>query len=514
MQDDPHTVDDLADLRKSQAALQSFFDTAPVYMGIGELDGDNLVVVAVNRMTAALFAHDPLTMPGQSSAELGTPSAIDAIWLAHIRASVATAAPVHFEYQDHRFAGAPWLSATVAGLGRGPTGRPQYSFVAEDITARKAAEARFQAITNLVPDLLWSNDALGAADWYNQRWLTYTGQTPAAALGLGWLDVIHPDDQTATMRNFQVAAEQGVPFQIEHRIRSTEGEYRWFLVRAEPLYDERGHIARWFGAATDIHEQRTALEALQKARGDLEVRVAERTSELQELSHTRQVLLQRLVTVQEDERNRLARELHDTLGQYLSAINFRLSLLQANAELTPSVRAEIDALRPVVQQLDRELDRLTLELRPPALDDLGLPDALRRYAEEWSRTSGIPVDVVDTGFSEERGQGLGQRFQEPVASAVFRIVQEALTNILKHAGAQTVNILVERRRTELRVAIEDDGRGFDPKSPAHRRSGRRRLGLVGMQERATLAGGSVEIESAPGHGATIFLRIPLSTPRA
>lgn len=381
----------------------------------------------------------------------------------------------------------------------------------EAAEALRESQARLAAIANLVPDLIWSSDPAGYTDWCNQRWLEYTGLTSEQAGASGWLAAVHPDDRATSRRVFQAAADRGEPLRHEHRIRSATGEYRWFLVQARPLRDEMGKIVRWFGAATDIHEQRLALAALEDAQADLELRVNERTQELQELSHTRQVLLQRLVTVQEDERQRIARELHDTLGQFLSAIGLRLTLLQQNPALDPAVRAEIEQLRPVVRQLDQELHRLTMQLRPPALDDLGLPDALRQYAREWAQTAGIPVDVVDTGFwgglaAESEGP---PRFAEPVESAIFRIVQEALTNVLKHARASAVSILLEQRRDELRLVIEDNGVGFNPQAPAHRRSGRRRLGLVGMQERATLAGGGLEIESAPGAGTTIYVRIPL-----
>ena len=304
-----------------------------------------------------------------------------------LRKSQREGVPVQFEYQDTRATGSTWLSATVAIIGTGPTGRSQYSFIAEDITerkrseaARRESEARLHAIANLVPDLLWSSDPAGRTDWYNQRWLEYSGQTPAQSLGDGWLEAIHPEDRETSILRFQAAAARGEPLRHEHRIRSAAGDYRWFLLQARPVHDEAGTIVRWFGAATDIDDLKHAEASLQRSHADLDRRVQERTAELQQLSQARQELLQRLVTVQEDERRRIARELHDSLGQFLSALNLRLSILEQTAGMASPVLEEIEQLRPAVQQIDRELDRLTMELRPPALDDFGLPAALRNYA--------------------------------------------------------------------------------------------------------------------------------------
>ncbi|MCP6762314.1 MAG: ATP-binding protein [Fischerella sp. CENA71] len=125
-------------------------------------------------------------------------------------------------------------------------------------------EAYFRAIADLIPDLLWRNDLNGKANWYNQRWLDYTGQTLEEAQGDGWLEVIHPSDRAQSSINFHNAVKERRPLRQEHRIKGTDGKYRWFLVQADPVIEADGHII-WFGAATDIHEQRTALEQLRSS---------------------------------------------------------------------------------------------------------------------------------------------------------------------------------------------------------------------------------------------------------
>ncbi|MEH1848644.1 MAG: PAS domain S-box protein [Nostoc sp.] len=131
--------------------------------------------------------------------------------------------------------------------------------------ALRESQARLQSVANLVPDLLWNSEPDGSTNWYNQRWMEYTGQTFDEAIGWGWIDAIHPDDREASTRRYREAVEQSVRLQQEHRIRRHDGEYRWFVVNAFPLKDESGKVVKIYGAATDIHEQRVALEALRES---------------------------------------------------------------------------------------------------------------------------------------------------------------------------------------------------------------------------------------------------------
>lgn len=132
--------------------------------------------------------------------------------------------------------------------------------------ALRESEAKFRAIANLVPDLLWRNDTQGITTWYNQRWFDYTGQTPAESFDKGWLRAIHPDDQAQSFRTFELAVLEGQSLRQEHRIRNASGEYRWFQVAAEPIYDGKGRLSHWYGAATDINERKIGELATQERR--------------------------------------------------------------------------------------------------------------------------------------------------------------------------------------------------------------------------------------------------------
>jgi PAS domain S-box-containing protein len=139
--------------------------------------------------------------------------------------------------------------------------------------ALRKAEERFRAVANLVPDLLWSSEPDGNTTWYNERWMDYTGQTFEEAIGWGWTETIHPEDREVSARRYRAAAEQGTALQQEHRIRRVDGEYRWFLVRAEPLFDENGRVVRMYGAAVDIHDMRHTAEALRDSQERLRLLV-------------------------------------------------------------------------------------------------------------------------------------------------------------------------------------------------------------------------------------------------
>ncbi len=389
------------------------------------------------------------------------------------------------------------------------------------LEALRTSEDLFRTLANAVPQVIWASDPEGKVIYLNQGWYDYTGLSYAASAGLGWQAVVHPDEAPAAAARWEKACATGAAFEFEARFRRHDGVYRWHLGRNVPLYDDRGHVTGWFGSATDVEDMKQVEEALQTAYSDLDLRVRERTAQLLQLSQDRQDLLQRLVTVQEDERRRIARELHDSIGQFLSVLSLRLSILEQSPGILPAALAEIEQLRPAVQQIDRELDLLTMELRPPALDDFGLPAAIRNYAAEWARLANIPVEVYVTGLDAGVAPG-GPRLSPDVETSVYRIVQEALTNVLKHAQATAVSLIVERRRASLSVIVEDNGVGFDPDAQAAPPSGdrppgdrfpaapRRHFGLIGMQERAALVGGTVQIESAPGTGTTVYVQIPFA----
>ena len=278
--------------------------------------------------------------------------------------------------------------------------------------------------------------------------------------------------------------------------------------------------ARAIHYAIERKQAETALKEaeanLQRERDQLEARVRERTAELSaanralegevaqreraEAAHRE--VLRRLAAAEETERGRVSRELHDRLGQDLTALKLGLQILRKQGPSAIARRTSALKLEKLTDRLMRDIHRLAWELRPAVLDDFGLEMALQRYADEWGALSGVPVDFHSQGVT-------AQRLAPELETALYRITREALANVFRHARARRVSVLLERRRDHISLIVEDDGRGFEAVEVLRTTATLGKLGLLGMQERATLAGGSVEIESSPGAGTTVFVRLPL-----
>jgi signal transduction histidine kinase len=241
-------------------------------------------------------------------------------------------------------------------------------------------------------------------------------------------------------------------------------------------------------------EERTA--ELSKANRDLQAEIAQR--ERAEKSH-RQVL-RRLADAEETERGRISRELHDRLGQDLTGLKLGLQLIRKQGPFAPPIQESIGRLEQLTDGLMRDIHRLAWELHPAALDDLGLETVLRHYTTEWSESNRVPADFHSDGVE-------AHRLPLQLETTLYRIAQEALTNVTRHASAKRVSVLLERRPGHVSLIVEDDGVGFDAAGRAAAAHGK--LGLLGMRERVTLAGGTLEIESTPKAGTTVFVRVPL-----
>ncbi|MCS3918078.1 GAF domain-containing sensor histidine kinase [Fervidibacter sacchari] len=224
--------------------------------------------------------------------------------------------------------------------------------------------------------------------------------------------------------------------------------------------------------------------------------------ELREKERVRGLLLNKVVTAQEEERKRISHELHDQIGQLLTALLIQLQLLERDLN-EPPLKDRVKMLKQLAEEISIHLHHIAWELRPPALDELGLLAALERVTEEWSRRFNIPCEFEVNG-------ALNGQFEPEVAIGVFRIVQESLTNIAKHAKATHARVTVQQENGELVVTVEDNGIGFRVKDIMRHPDENKRLGLLGMMERAAMLSGKLDIESKPGKGTKVQLRIPLT----
>jgi len=256
-------------------------------------------------------------------------------------------------------------------------------------------------------------------------------------------------------------------------------------------------------------ELRQAHEQLADRAKQLQTLVELRTAKLaksnERLRHEmdeREALRRKLLHAQEEERRRIARELHDQMGQNLTALNVGLKSL-LDGQSRSGLGTRVQHLQELATQTARDLHRVAVELRPAALDDLGLVKAIRALIETWSTRYRIDVDF-------EAGQYKAAGISSEIETTLYRIIQEALNNVSKHSGATRVALILRRTEEQVQAIIEDDGRGFDARVTSQSRNGSGRLGLLGIQERLGIVGGNFKIESAPERGATLFVRIPIS----
>jgi two-component system CheB/CheR fusion protein len=698
---------------------------------------------------------------------------------------------------------AVWANSTIASLRDEQGHVKSLLAVTIDLSQRKEAEEKLQrseaqlrTLANAVPQIIWTNDSKGRANYFNSRWFDYSGLSLEDSLGLGWQAIVHPDDDEASTERWHRSLERGETFDTEYRLRCADGAYRWHIGRNVPVKDEEGRVLNWFGSATDIEDlkhteaalreseerfrvvvegtrdyaillmdaerrvlhwnpgaestfgwsreealgqsgdiiftledreagapeqearvatrqgraedkrwhlrkdgsllwvegvmsplydesggvrgfvkiardatkEREAEEKLRRAHDEMEARVSERTSQLADINEelraevaermrseealrasehrfaqvfhacpiplaiislesqfldinaeglsffdcerddiighsaeefiaraiipteqeqpgassarpdaeperrdakrqwlrvlresstrpvegrfwarhsnevrdalatavlleqdttpvvlvmflditerkraeqAREQLLQRVVAVQEEERVRISRELHDQMSQNLAVLlmglNAQTTFLARVAPDAPQETERVNALKKLASELIDRVHRLAWELRPGILDSLGLQAALKQYVADWSKESGVRTQFVSRDVSRL------MRLPPHIETAFYRITQEALANVQRHAQARNVSVLLHRMGNDIALIIEDDGLGFDatpflsgPRQPGH-------LGVLGMSERMEGVRGTLTIESEPGGGTTLHARAPLDS---
>lgn len=506
-----------------RAALRRLFEVQGLGLSLGDPSTGRLL--RVNRGLAAMLGREPAELEGRSFLDFTHPLDRESSWDRFQRLVHGKLSELRMEKRYlHADGSARWALMTV-NLLRDAQGQPWRTLaVVMDIDARRRAEQalaqsreRLELALGAAQLGLWEWTFATGRLWYSDEVLKLTGLTRAQLDNDVdcWRRLVHPDD-VEVIWAAEEAARRGEGFHAEYRLVRPDGRVRWVVNHARSVCDIKGKPLRMVGTLADITGRKEAEEALRLARDELELRVQERTAALalantqlaNEVTERRATegqvreLLGQLVSTEEDERKRIARELHDSLGQHLTALTLGLRAVQEDPSLPEALRERLGQLREVTRHLDEDVDRLSYELRPSVLDDLGLNDALRELARAWAEDSGVAVDIHTRGLR-------GRRFAPALETTVYRVVQEALNNIRKHAQASRVGLIVELHEGELRAIVEDDGRGIDACERQAPAAPGRRLGLRGMAERARLAGGRLDLESEPGRGTTVYLSVPL-----
>lgn len=367
--------------------------------------------------------------------------------------------------------------------------------------ALRRSEQQVHAFANSLPELCWMALGDGNIFWYNERWYEYTGTTPEQMKGWGWQSVHDPEILPSVIERWKQSIENGTPFEMQFPLRGADGISRWFLTRIRPIHDDDGKVIRWYGTNTNIDEQRLLIDSLSEARDHLEKRVEERTAELKTANESLRDLSARLLRMRDDEQRRLARELHDSVGQLVAAISMNVSIVSMEAhKLSPAAARSVSENGRLLQDVSREIRTLSHLLHPPLLDEAGLVSALRWYVEGFADRSQIKVDLdIPRDFG---------RLHTDKEIAIFRIIQECLTNIHRHSESSTAHISIHQSDGKLLVQVRDGGKGI-PKDKQRllMSSGRSGVGFAGMRERLRELGGTLDIQSE-GNGTVIAATLP------
>src|SRR6201997_2561899 len=302
------------------------------------------------------------------------------------------------------------------------------------------------AIVQTAPDIIFSRNPDGSRDYLSSRFYEYTGAPPDAGVGFGWLEYVHPDDRDQAQEQWLSCVHSGNAYDCVYRLRAADSQYRWFRARAVPLRESHGNIVKWYGTCSDIHDSKLLEQSIRESAIELERMVESRTAALRRLSN-------RMMTMQDEERRRIAREIHDGLGQELAAAKMILDGILARDSSPVMRQASLDAS----QLIDRAISQVrTIShlLHPPLLAEVGLLSGLRWVLDGLSDRNGIQmvlkVDPPDLG-----------RLKSELETAIFRIVQEALTNMFRHSGAHNGSVTVILKDGNITVTVRDDGKGVD-----------------------------------------------------
>jgi PAS domain S-box-containing protein len=351
--------------------------------------------------------------------------------------------------------------------------------VVADITDLKAAEyavreseQRFRLVANTAPVMIWMSGPDKLCTYFNQPWLDFTGRPIEAELGHGWAEKLYPGDVQLCLDTHMRAFDRHEPFQMQYRLRRHDGEYRWLLDMAVPRFNSNGSFAGYIGSCIDVTDRKLAEEALASLSG-------------------------RLIDAQEEERKRIAREIHDDYSQRLALLAINLeNLAEESGVSSVETNQRLHQVWSEISEMGADLHSLSHRLHSSTLESLGLVAGAKAFCREFAEQQEIQVDFANANVPRD--------VSGDVALCLFRIVQEGLRNIKRHSGTDRAEVRLECSGEKLHLSVVDRGRGFDVNS----RSPRSGIGIRSMEERLRSLGGQLEVTSQPMEGTRIDAWLP------
>jgi PAS domain S-box-containing protein len=330
-----------------------------------------------------------------------------------------------------------------------------------------------QIIADNVPVLVWMSNTDKTRIYVNKRWLDFTGCSSESAIGNGWTRCIHSEDLPQCLETYSESFDQRQEFKMEYRLRRYDGEFRWMCDMGVPFYKVDGSFAGYIGSCFDITDRKLLMEELSQGN-----------------TH--------LIEAQEQERTRIARELHDDIGSSLAILG--IEMLRAGQPVSGSPGRKhpgIEGLYEKLREISSRVSHISHQLHSPMLEYIGLAQAINAECQKFSEEGHLPVSCSCKDLPA---------LDYIVALSFLRVVQEALHNAAKHSQATRVAVEVMKDGSVITLQVLDNGKGFDVEQSRLARG----IGLISMRERMRLIGGVCEIWSEPGKGTRITCRAPLT----
>jgi PAS domain S-box-containing protein len=337
----------------------------------------------------------------------------------------------------------------------------------------RESEERFRLVANTAPVMIWTAGTDRLCTYVNQPWLEFTGRPLEAELGNGWAAGIHNEDLKRCLETYSLAFDQRQSFEMEYRIRRNDGEYRWILDIGVPRFNSGGSFAGYIGSCLDITDRKLAEDALASVG-------------------------RRLIEAHEEERTWIARELHDDIAQRIALLAVELERFD-HPPPDPAVDMHeyLQHARRLICDLGQDVQALSHRLHSSKLEYLGLVTAAKSFCRELSERRKVRIDF--------KHADVPARIPKEISLCLFRVLQEALQNAVKHSAEQNFTVEVHGTKEGISLTVSDSGIGFDWQDAMNRRG----LGLISMRERLRLVDGELSIRSVPGRGTTVLARIPL-----
>ena len=338
----------------------------------------------------------------------------------------------------------------------------------------RESEGRFRLVADHAPALIWMAGTDKLCIFFNKGWLDFTGRSMEQELGDGWVSGVHPDDLERCLAIYSTAFDARADFEMEYRLRRFDGEYSWIVDYGVPRFESDGTFCGYIGSCVDITERKSSEASLQQLSG-------------------------RLIDAQEQERTRIARELHDDFSQRMALLQISLEQLEqgSTAGFSSKTRQQLHSISEIASEISSNIHDLSHQLHPSKLDTLGLMASVRGLCRELSEQHKLQVQFAH--------KDIPGPIPKDVTLCLFRIVQEALRNVVKHSGASEAAVELSGRGDRIDLCISDAGVGFETGSA----KGAAGLGLISMRERLRLVGGDIVIESEPLHGTKLHAHVPL-----